>query len=233
MTKKILMALAIFLLCQDPLWAQTSDPDALWETYLAEDKALVEAWTATPEQERTRVAELLHRTERDQEIRKVLLNIVQVYNGNLGQAGPLGLQLVQRLQQIDAENLAWMKQQIDTHGWFTISEHGKIAANRAFLIVQHATSDIPFMEKMLALFEQLAPMGEVAADDYALLYDRVTLNTKGVQRYGSQVKCEGGKIILDAPLENADNVDTLRADVGLPPLEEYKDLVARTTGCST
>jgi hypothetical protein len=98
---------------------------------------------------------------------------------------------------------------------------GLDGANAAWLLVQHADHDVAFQKDILELMEPLVAQGEAAANDYALLYDRVAINEKRLQRYGSQGRCNAAKQWEPWPIEDAAQVDKRRADVGLQPLDEY------------
>ncbi|MGF1464314.1 MAG: DUF6624 domain-containing protein [Maricaulaceae bacterium] len=139
------------------------------------------------------------------------------------------MQLRNRMKAIDSENLEWLKAQTETNGWFTLSERGEAAEQNAFLIVQHATEDLEFMAATLDKFETLWREGEVSPDHYALLYDRVALADGRQQRYGSQTTCVAGEGVVFSPIEDPDTVDERRAEVGLPPLAEYKQQVIEST----
>ena len=66
-----------------------------------------------------------------------------------------------------------------------------------------------------------AAAGEADRGELAYLTDRVAANAGQPQTYGTQLGCaEDGKPKL-APLAEPDRVDELRAEAGLPALEEY------------
>ena len=114
----------------------------------------------------------------------------------------------------DHANTAWLKEIVAAGGWPTIAKVGVTASHLAWLLVQHADDDPVFQLDMLRLMEPLAARGEVAKRDYAFLYDRVMLKLADRQRYGSQMGCTGGQY-APQPLEDAANVDRLRAAMGM------------------
>ena len=205
--------------------------DLLWEKYIAADKDLVDEWNSKTTEEQTDVAELAFRVERDQLIRVQVLEIAQQHNGNPKDAGPLYAQVIKQMKQIDAENSAWIKKHIHQHGWFTISAYGEEASSNAFLLVQHSTSCVQFMTAVLTQLETLWPIGEVLPSDYAMLYDRVNRKNNGHQRYGTQMRCTNGTMVLAAPLEDTKTVDVLRSQVSLEPLEVYRASLTVAYGC--
>ena len=65
------------------------------------------------------------------------------------------LEIFEEVDSVDNKNLTRLKEIVDQYGWPTYSLVGKEAANAAFLIVQHAVSDRPFMRKCLLLMAPL------------------------------------------------------------------------------
>ena len=91
-----------------------------------------------------------------------------------------------------------MKQIVAQYGWPGRSLVGNDGAGAAWLLVQHATSDAPFMEHCLSLM-QAAPAGEVSASNIAYLEDRVRIRQGKPQRDGTQFKQGAdGHLVPDA-----------------------------------
>lgn len=113
-------------------------------------------------------------------------------------------------------------------GWPRSSEVGREAAHAAFLIVHHT----PFEEwqrSMLAHVERAVREGDVDPQDFAVLYDHVQTKLGHSQRYGTQLSIDEGKLYLD-PIEDSVAVDSLRADLGMPTLDEYLDIIEEVYG---
>lgn len=155
--------------------------------------------------------ELLDRGHRDQAVRDSVF----------GKGSDLDSSAMRLMQQVDMENTTWLKELVSREGWPTRARVGAEAANSAFLILQHAVHDPAFQRMMLDTISQAYQRGEVDGQSYALLYDRVTVQSGGKQRYGSQAQIRSGRIVFD-PIEDSAKVDSLRASVGLPPLAEYR-----------
>ncbi|MGQ0650380.1 MAG: DUF6624 domain-containing protein [Gemmatimonadaceae bacterium] len=155
--------------------------------------------------------ELLDRVRADQAIRDSVF----------GRGLELDSLAVARMEQTDYNNTAWLKEQIRVHGWPSRAKVGKAAADAAFLIVQHATHDPMFQRAMLDTVTGEFQRGDVDGQQYALLFDRVTVRFGGKQRYGTQAKLTGKRVVFD-PIEDSSRVDSLRAAVGLPSLEVYR-----------
>lgn len=155
--------------------------------------------------------ELLERGHRDQAVRDSVF----------GKGSELDSAGLRWMQQVDMENTQWLKELVAREGWPSASRVGSEASNSAFLILQHATHDPAFQRMMLDTITVGFQNGEVDGQSYALLFDRVTVQAGGKQRYGTQAQIRNGRIAFD-PIEDSMKVDSLRASVGLPPLAEYR-----------
>ena len=155
--------------------------------------------------------ELLDRGHRDQAARDSVF----------GRGTDFDSSAMRRMQQVDMENTQWLKDLVAREGWPTTARVGAEASKSAFLILQHAVHDPGFQRMMLDTIAQAFARGEVDGQSYALLFDRVAVQSGQKQRYGSQAQMRGGRIVFD-PMEDSTKVDSLRASVGLPPLADYK-----------
>lgn len=110
---------------------------------------------------------------------------------------------------------------VAAYGWPTRTLVGDDGATAAWAIAQHSDLDQAFQRRMLGLMRAAAAVGEADPGDLAYLTDRVAANAGQPQTYGTQMGCGAdGKPQL-APLVEPDRVDQLRAEAGLPPLQEY------------
>ena len=131
-----------------------------------------------------------------------------------------------RFSEMDEENTEELKQILKIHDWIKISEFGEEADSHAWLLVQHADAQPEFQKTVLNTLEKLWKKGETNSRNYAYLYDRVAaswsdLSKQVPQRYGTQGICKGLGKWEPIEIEDTENVDKRRAEVGLPPLEEY------------
>ena len=156
--------------------------------------------------------ELLRMAEKDQEIRKQI---------STWTSDRIDEKVVAEMIEIDRRNTNRLKQIIAEYGWPGKSLVGTDGAHAAWLIVQHATHDLPFMKRSLKLM-QGSPPGEVAPADVALLTDRLMLKETGKQIYGSQLAMKNGRLVPE-PIQDEQDVDRRRAEVGLMPLPDYLD----------
>ena len=111
-----------------------------------------------------------------------------------------------------------MKEIIDEIGFPTIPLVGKEGSHNAWLLIQHADRDIEFQEKCLELMESANP-DVVIQKDIAYLEDRIRVNGKRPQLYGTQFTQSNGEHILQ-PIENIEEVDERRAKMGMDTLED-------------
>lgn len=162
-------------------------------------------------------AELLQMAQRDQQVRRGLLakglkNIT---------AADVALQ-----DSIDAVHRDRLKAIIERHGWPTPAMVGDDGVQAAFLIVQHSTRDVEFQQRMLPFIRESHAAGILDGEDVALLTDRILVRHGLPQRYGTQISIFEGQLEV-APLEDPQNVDALRAEMGMMPLEEYLQLLKK------
>lgn len=123
------------------------------------------------------------------------------------------------IMEKDSINLLRVKAILDKHGWMGADEVGARGNQTLFLVIQHA--DLTTQEKYLPMMRAAAKQGKAQPSALALLEDRVALGQGKKQIYGSQIgRMEDGSYYVSA-LEDPDNVDKRRAEVGLQPLAEY------------
>lgn len=94
---------------------------------------------------------------------------------------------------------------------------GETFADKCFLVIQH--SDAETMTSYLPIIEELYKKGETRGENYALLYDRVSLlKPDGKQYYGTQVN---DMLKKPFPIRDERNVDKRRRELGMITLESY------------
>lgn len=126
-----------------------------------------------------------------------------------------------RQRRVDDEILRVFKPLLDRWGWFTISVWGSAADRQAWTLVQHADGDLPFQKRVLTILEPLVASGDTDPTDFAYLCDRVAVNGRRLQRFGTQGFCTGPSTWKPRPVEDPDRVDARRKAMGLPPLADY------------
>ncbi len=108
---------------------------------------------------------------------------------------------------------------IDKYGWAGPDLVGDRGSQTLFLVIQH--SDIKIQDKYLPMMREAVKNKKASPGSLALLEDRVALGHGKKQIYGSQIRYSGSGEAWVSPLEDPDNVDKRRAEVGLGPLAEY------------
>jgi hypothetical protein len=126
----------------------------------------------------------------------------------------------------DESRAARLRQIIDEHGWPTFDLVGKDGATAAWLVAQHADFAVAFQAEALELMRGALEAEQADATEVAYLEDRVAVNRGQPQRYGTQVRCLGGRPEPATPLVDAAAVDARRAEVGLEPLADYYEEIA-------
>lgn len=119
----------------------------------------------------------------------------------------------------DSLNLIKVSAILDKYGWLGPDEVGNRGSQTLFLVIQHA--DIKTQKKYLPGMREAVKQKKAMPSALALLEDRVALREGRKQIYGSQIgRMEDGSYYISA-LEDPDNVDKRRAEMGLQPLADY------------
>lgn len=124
------------------------------------------------------------------------------------------------INEKDSLNLLKVKTFLDKYAWLGEDEIGEQGNTTLFLVIQH--SDINTQDKYLPMLREAVKNGKAQASHLALLEDRVAFRHGKRQIYGSQIGQDlttHNYYVL--PLEDPDNVDKRRSEVGLNPLAEY------------
>jgi hypothetical protein len=124
------------------------------------------------------------------------------------------------MEVIDSLNLLTVEKIVNERGWLGPDVLGFRGNLTMFLVIQH--SDLETQEKYLPIIQDAVKSGDARPDHLALLVDRVAIKQGRKQVYGSQFGAdpETDETFV-SPLEDPDNVDKRRAEVGLNTLQEY------------
>jgi hypothetical protein len=128
--------------------------------------------------------------------------------------------LILTIKEADTINLRIVTKIIDKYGWLGSDVIGFKGNQVLFLVIQHA--DLITQEKYLPIIQRAAKEGKTLLSNLAILEDRVALRQGKRQIYGSQILLDpktGNKYVQ--PIENLENVDKKRSEVGLPTMNEY------------
>lgn len=133
------------------------------------------------------------------------------------------------VDRVDEENTAELQAIIERCGWPTRETVGEEAVSAAFLVLEHADHDPELQRRYLGVLEAAVRAGDLPGEALALLTDRILVNAGERQVYGTQAEIVDG-VLRILPMEAPDSVDTRRAELGLPPLEEYRVALRRAYG---
>ncbi|WP_295927004.1 DUF6624 domain-containing protein [uncultured Xanthomonas sp.] len=125
-----------------------------------------------------------------------------------------------RVAEVDKKNLPVIKSIFREVGFPTIAMVGRDGVSTAFLLVQHADDDLDFQRFALKLAKPLMEQRQLAKQQYAMLFDRVSLASGKPQLYGTQVQTVDGKTTL-RPVEDTENLDARRKQMALGPIKDY------------
>lgn len=132
------------------------------------------------------------------------------------------------LENIHKRKSDALKTIVMARGWPDHTEYDGHAEAAAFMIVQHADYDGEFQEHCHALMLAGVRQGRNSPAFLAFLTDRILCN-KGIhQRFGTQIREADNGCFVPKPLEDGDNIDTLRARVGIE--ETLADYFQRVNG---
>ncbi len=152
----------------------------------------------------------------DQKYRRQISEIEKTY----GRQSPEMQAHWKLILEKDATNLALVKKILDERGWLGPDIVGDRGNSTLFLVIQHA--DLATQEQYLPMMRDAVSKGNAYPGSLALLEDRVALGQGKRQIYGSQIgrDMETGQFYV-SPLDDPENVDKRRMEVGLGPLAEY------------
>jgi carboxyl-terminal processing protease len=163
--------------------------------------------------------EKLERLGAEDQTLRLMLPEVQTKFGRGSEEYKYIWSLINRQDSICATELIEI---LDTHGWLGKSKVGWKANQAIWLVIQH--SDVSIQEKYLPLLKASYEKGESEGWHYAFLQDRILMYRKAPQIYGTQAvwdkNLKKNKIHTIGDLKN---VNALRKEVGLEPIEEYAD----------
>lgn len=127
-----------------------------------------------------------------------------------------------KLIEFQANNALRIHDLITNHGFPFLDENSLKAYRAAFLAVQHS-NNIRIMKHVIELFKDKTNK-ETIQGDIAYLIDRVNILQNLPQVYGTQYrKVENNVEFFD--VEDIENLDQRRKEVGLGSFAEYKRLV--------
>jgi hypothetical protein len=137
-------------------------------------------------------------------------------------------ELLTRMAAIDVKNTRRLQEIVAGHGWPSPDLVGQDGAGAAFILLQHASYDA--QKALFPLVEAGYRDGTVPGQSYALLLDSILVWEGKPQVYGSKARpvdewVDGEPTFW--PIDDEADVDRRRAEVGLSPLAEYREMLKR------
>ncbi|WP_422361842.1 DUF6624 domain-containing protein [Reichenbachiella sp.] len=166
---------------------------------------------------------LEHFVDQSIEVREAVMPIAQAFGFESYQMDSLN----QLISFRDSIHLNYVVAVLTEHGWLGTSVIGKKANISIFLAVQHAPND-QVRERYYPMLEASTQRGESSLAQMATMKDRILVNKKQPQVFGTQWNYVDDKQVL-FPLEDVNSVNEKRVEVGLLPLtdEELKTVQSK------
>lgn len=123
---------------------------------------------------------------------------------------------------VGKENQSKIKKMYAQYGFLGFKQVGKENTTKFWISVQHADDDVAFQKEILKVLKKEIEKNNAHKNEYALLEDRVAINSNQKQRFGTQVTYnETGQAVPKNGLTDSLHIEQLRAEYGLPTFKEY------------
>lgn len=152
----------------------------------------------------------------DQQLRRELMKMVSEYQ-KTGEGTTELINYTMKMDTIDTTNQELLDKWFDQCGW--PDELSEKAHSAILLIIQHA--DINYINKYINELKTKVDNKLLAADDYAIMFDRKMMYEGKAQHYGTQTIESPSSKNLVWPVIQIDSLDIRRASVGLPSMKSY------------
>lgn len=126
-------------------------------------------------------------------------------------------------EKIDAPHTKRLNEIFDKHGFPVAAMVGKDGVDAFMLLVQHAVSD-EIRERIKEPMRLAFLRKEIPPDRYAAFIDRLLVNQGKPQIYGSNFEMRDGRMVM-SPVEDPPELNNRRRAAGLPPIEEYAEML--------
>lgn len=124
--------------------------------------------------------------------------------------------------KIDRKNTKRMKEIVRKYGWPKISMVGINGSAGAWLLVQHADHDIKFQEHCLRLLKEAANKKEAHLKYVAYLMDRIFVNKKRPQIFGTQFYLNKNGEMIPRKIKDVKNLSRRRKKFGFGSFQIYQ-----------
>ena len=128
---------------------------------------------------------------------------------------------------VDERNRNRLKEIFKEYGFPTKKLVGKEAMQGIFLMIQHSDGDKEWQKSQLPNIERAVKDGDMNGESYAYLYDRIKIHGGEKQLYGTQFAYVDpiNKTVELADTEDLDNLDNRRMEIGMMPIQMYKEFM--------
>ena len=118
-----------------------------------------------------------------------------------------------------------LKEILNQSGFPGIDMVGKDASSSFWLMVQHCDFDILFQKRVLEAMKFEVGKGNASSRKFARLTDRVMINQGKKQMFGTQVSYNKDGQAFSKELQDLQNVDKYRLEVGLDSIFQYLNIL--------
>ncbi|MGG7467983.1 DUF6624 domain-containing protein [Chryseobacterium arthrosphaerae] len=123
---------------------------------------------------------------------------------------------------VGKDNQSRIKRLYAEYGYLGFKQVGEANATKFWISIQHADDDVGFQRTMLKAMKKEIGKKNAHKNEYAMLEDRVAINSGQKQRFGTQVTYnKAEQAVPKNGLTDSMNVDKLRVEYGLPSFKEY------------
>ena len=185
---------------------------AWWKAHPeATDEAMARRDAARTLREPALRAELGRRFERDQKVRRDILE------------RPSSMHAQRTMDQVDGSNAVWLGELVAGKGFPTAAEVGEQGVRDAYLLMHHAGFAPQLKAALLPVLEKRFADGDLSADDLARFTDRILKDQGERQRYGTQFSPQamGGQYFGLPDEASLREVEANRRALGVMPLADY------------
>lgn len=134
-----------------------------------------------------------------------------------GTVGPVPWQVKLEQRAVFVRHADRLKQLLERSGWPTAARVGDQAARGAWLVAQHADTQLDVQRLAVSLLRAAVDDGDASPRELAFLLDRVAVNEGRPQTYGTQIADVVDGKPVPWPCVDPDRLDERRARVGIEP----------------
>lgn len=134
-----------------------------------------------------------------------------------GSVGPVAPEVKREQREMFVRHADRLKQLMDRYGWPTADLVGEQAARGAWLVAQHADTQLDVQRQAAQLLREAVAAGTASQRDLAYLQDRVAVNEGMFQVYGTQIADVVNGEPVPWPCVDFERLDERRVAVGIEP----------------